>query len=186
MGTRYFPFIEFCGVAGTALIVGVGGLFADQRIVTVGTVAAFVLYLNSLFEPVQQLSQLYNTLQQAGAAMKKLVGLLDTPPRIAERSGAVDLPCTGVLEVDDVSFRYGDGPLLLRHVSISVRDRERLALVGPTGAGQSTLAKLMSPFSDPAQRTVRFGGVSLIDATLAPLRERLIVVPHDGFLFAGT
>jgi ATP-binding cassette, subfamily B, bacterial len=186
ISTRYFPFIEFCGVAGTALIIGVGGLFADQRIVTVGTVAAFVLYLNSLFEPVQQLSQLYNTLQQAGAAMKKLVGLLDTQPRIAERTGAVDLPPTGVLEVDDVSFRYGDGPLVLRNVSVSVGDGERLALVGPTGAGKSTLAKLMSRFYDPAEGSVRFGGVPLTDVTLASLRERIIVVPQEGFLFAGT
>jgi ATP-binding cassette subfamily B protein len=186
IGTRYFPFIEFCGVAGTALIIGVGGLFADQRIVTVGTVAAFVLYLNSLFEPVQQLSQLYNTLQQAGAAMKKLVGLLDTAPKIAERPGAVDLPPTGALEVEDVSFRYGDGPLVLRHVSVTVGDGERLALVGPTGAGKSTLAKLMSRFYDPAEGSVRFGGVPLTDATLASLRERIVVVPQEGFLFAGT
>jgi ATP-binding cassette subfamily B protein len=186
IGTRYFPFIEFCGVAGTALIIGVGGFFADQRIVTVGTVAAFVLYLNSLFEPVQQLSQLYNTLQQAGAAMKKLVGLLDTVPRIAERPGAVDLPSNGVLDVADVSFRYGDGPLVLRHVSVSVGDGERLALVGPTGAGKSTLAKLMSRFYDPAEGSVSFGGVPLTDVTLASLRERIIVVPQEGFLFAGT
>jgi ATP-binding cassette subfamily B protein len=186
IGTRYFPFIEFCGVAGTALIIGVGGFFADQRIVTVGTVAAFVLYLNSLFEPVQQLSQLYNTLQQAGAAMKKLVGLLDTVPRIAERPGAVDLPSSGVLDVADVSFRYGDGPLVLRHVSVSVGDGERLALVGPTGAGKSTLAKLMSRFYDPAEGSVSFGGVPLTDVTLASLRERIIVVPQEGFLFAGT
>jgi ATP-binding cassette, subfamily B, bacterial len=186
IGTRYFPFIEFCGVAGTALIIGVGGFFADQRIVTVGTVAAFVLYLNSLFEPVQQLSQLYNTLQQAGAAMKKLVGLLDTVPRIAERPGAVDLPSNGVLAVADVSFRYGDGPLVLRHVSVSVGDGERLALVGPTGAGKSTLAKLMSRFYDPAEGSVSFGGVPLTDVTLASLRERIIVVPQEGFLFAGT
>lgn len=186
IGTRYFPFIEFCGVAGTALIIGVGGLFADQRIVTVGTVAAFVLYLNSLFEPVQQLSQLYNTLQQAGAAMKKLVGLLDTQPKIAERPGAVDLPPIGALEVEDVSFRYGDGPLVFRHVSVTVGDGERLALVGPTGAGKSTLAKLMARFYDPAEGGVRFGGVPLADATLASLRERVIVVPQEGFLFAGS
>lgn len=186
IGTRYFPFIEFCGVAGTALIIGVGGLFVDQGIITVGTVAAFVLYLNSLFEPVQQLSQLYNTLQQAGAAMKKLVGLLDTEPKIGERRGAVDLPRTGALEVDDVSFRYGDGPLVLRHVSVSVGDGERLALVGPTGAGKSTLAKLMVRFYDPAEGQVRFGGVGLADATLASLRQRIIVVPQEGFLFAGT
>ena len=89
---RYFPFVEYLGVIGVATIVGVGGLFADQGIVTVGTVAAFVLYLNNLFEPIQQLSQLYNTVQSAGAALNKLFGVLDTPPSIAERPGAVDLP----------------------------------------------------------------------------------------------
>jgi ATP-binding cassette, subfamily B, bacterial len=125
-------------------------------------------------------------LQQAGAAMKKLVGLLDTVPRIAERPGAVDLPSNGVLDVADVSFRYGDGPLVLRHVSVSVGDGERLALVGPTGAGKSTLAKLMSRFYDPAEGSVSFGGVPLTDVTLASLRERIIVVPQEGFLFAGT
>jgi ATP-binding cassette subfamily B protein len=186
ISTRYFPFVEFCGVAGTAVIVGIGGLFVDQRLVTVGTVAAFILYLNNLFEPVQQLSQLYNTLQQSGAAMKKLIGLLDTEPQIAERPGALDLPARGVLEVEDVSFRYGDGPLVLQHVSVAVGDGERLALVGPTGAGKSTLAKLMSRFYDPAEGQVRFAGVALADATLASLRERIIVVPQEGFLFAGT
>lgn len=186
ISTRYFPFIEFCGVGGIALIVGIGGWFADQKIVTVGTVAAFVLYLNNLFEPVQQLSQLYNTLQQAGAALKKLIWLIDTPPKISERTGAVDLPMEGTLEVDDVSFRYGDGPLVLHDVSVRVPHGERLALVGPTGAGKSTLAKLMCRFYDPAVGTVRFGGTDLRDATLASLRERIIVVPQEGFLFAGT
>jgi ATP-binding cassette subfamily B protein len=186
IATRYFPFIEYCGVGGTALIVGLGGLFADQGIVTVGTVAAFILYLNNLFEPVQQLSQLYNTLQQAGAAMKKLVNLLDTAPKIAEAPGAVDLALEGSLEVDRVSFRYGAGPLVLQDVSVTVEHGERLALVGPTGAGKSTLAKLMCRFYDPATGAVRFGGVSLADATLASLRERIVVVPQEGFLFAGT
>jgi ATP-binding cassette subfamily B protein len=186
IATRYFPFIEYCGVAGTALIVGLGGLFADQRIVTVGTVAAFVLYLNNLFEPVQQLSQLYNTLQQAGAALKKLVNLLDTEPQVTEAPDAVDLPPDGALEVDGVSFRYGRGPLVLQDVSVTVPHGERLALVGPTGAGKSTLAKLMCRFYDPAAGAVRFGGRSLTDATLASLRERIVVVPQEGFLFAGT
>ena len=114
ISTKYFPFVEFMGVIGIALIVGVGGLFVDQEIVTVGTVAAFVLYLNNLFEPVQQLGQLYNTLQQAGAALLKLFGLLDTRASIAERPGAVDLPERGAIDVDAVSFRYADGPLVLQ------------------------------------------------------------------------
>lgn len=186
IATKYFPFVEFCGVAGIAIIVGVGGLFVDQNIVTVGTVAAFVLYLNQLFEPVQQLSQVYNTLQSAGAALHKLFDLLDTPASIGERAGAVDLPPQGALCVDAVTFKYATGPDVLHDVSLSVAPGERVALVGPTGAGKSTLAKLICRFYDPGAGTVSFGGVDLRDATLASLRERIVVVPQEGYLFAGT
>jgi ATP-binding cassette, subfamily B, bacterial len=186
ISTRYFPFVEFNGVIGIALIVGVGGLFVDQGIVTVGTVAAFVLYLNNLFEPVQQLSQLYNTLQQAGAALHKLFGLLDTRPSIRERPGAVDLPRQGALEVDHISFAYASDHDVLHEVTLRVAPGERLALVGPTGAGKSTLAKLIARFYDPRVGTVAFGGVDLVDATLRSLRERIAVVPQEGYLFAGT
>ncbi|HZP28654.1 MAG TPA: ABC transporter ATP-binding protein [Acidimicrobiia bacterium] len=186
ISTRYFPFVEFCGVIGIAIIVGIGGLFVDQNIVTVGTVAAFVLYLNNLFEPVQQLSQLYNTVQSAGAALNKLFELLDTEPSIRERPGAIDLPERGVLSVDDVSFAYVGRDDVLRHVSLTVTPGERIALVGPTGAGKSTLAKLIARFYDPREGVVRFGGVDLRDATIKSLRERIVVVPQEGFLFAGT
>ena len=186
IATKYFPFVEFCGVAGIAIIVGVGGLFVDQNIVTVGTVAAFVLYLNQLFEPVQQLSQVYNTLQSAGAALHKLFDLLDTPASIGERAGAVDLPEQGALCVDAVTFKYATGPDVLHDVSLTVAPGERVALVGPTGAGKSTLAKLICRFYDPGAGTVSFGGVDLRDATLASLRERIVVVPQEGYLFAGT
>ena len=186
IATRYFPVVEYAGVVGIAIIVGIGGLFVDQHIVTVGTVAAFVLYLNYLFEPVQQLSQLYNVLQSAGAALHKLFGLLDTPASIGERAGAVDLPLQGALEVDGVSFAYGDGPTVLHDVSITVASGERLALVGPTGAGKSTLAKLIARFYDPREGAVSFGGTDLRDGTIQSLRERIVVVPQEGYLFAGT
>jgi ATP-binding cassette subfamily B protein len=186
IATRYFPFVEFCGVAGIAVIVGIGGLFVDQRILTVGTVAAFVLYLNNLFEPVQQLSQVYNTIQSAGAALHKLFDLLDTPATIGERPGAIDLPEDGALDVHGVSFAYGSGPEVLHEVSVRVAPGERLALVGPTGAGKSTLAKLIARFYDPAQGTVSFGGTDLRDATIASLRKRIVVVPQEGYLFAGS
>jgi ATP-binding cassette subfamily B protein len=182
---RYFPFVEYLGVLGVAMIVGIGGWFTDQGIVTVGTVAAFVLYLNNLFEPIQQLSQIYNTVQSAGAALNKLFGVIDTKPSIAERSGAVDLPATGAIVVDDVSFGYGT-ELVLRDVTLEIAPGERLALVGPTGAGKSTLAKLIARFYDPREGAVRFGGVDLRDATLASLRHRIVVVPQEGFLFTGT
>jgi ATP-binding cassette, subfamily B, bacterial len=185
ISAKYFPIVELAGVTGIALIVGVGGGFVSADIITVGTVAAFVLYLNNLFEPIQQLSQLYNTLQQAGAALQKLFELLDERPSIAERPGAVDLPEQGGLELEHVSFGYRDHDVL-HDVSLSVPVGERLALVGPTGAGKSTLAKLIARFYDPRQGRVDYGDVDLRDATLRSLRERIVVVPQEGFLFAGT
>jgi ATP-binding cassette subfamily B protein len=198
ISAKYFPFVEFTGVLGIAVVVGMGGLFVDQGIITVGTVLAFVLYLNSLFEPIQQLSQLYNTVQSAGAALNKVFGLLDTDGTVMEKPGAVDLPDRGEIEVVNASFAYGGGPpdtdgvqhpvgpLVLRDVSLTVHPGERVALVGPTGAGKSTLAKLMVRFYDPREGTVSFGGVDLREATFASLRERIVVVPQEGFLFAGT
>jgi ATP-binding cassette subfamily B protein len=185
ISAKYFPIVELAGVTGIALIVGVGGGFVSADIVTVGTVAAFVLYLNNLFEPIQQLSQLYNTLQQAGAALQKLFELLDERPSIAERPGAVDLPEQGGLELEHVSFGYGDHDVL-HDVSLQVPLGERLALVGPTGAGKSTLAKLIARFYDPREGRVDYGDVDLRDATLRSLRERIVVVPQEGFLFAGS
>src|SRR6266511_3936516 len=186
ISSRYFPFVEFAGVAGTALIIGVGGWFVERDIVTVGTVAAFVLYLNNLFEPVQQLSQLYNLVQQSGAALQKLFELLDTRTSISERPGAIDLPDGGALQVEHVTFGYGGGEPVLHDVTLPVAPGERVALVGPTGAGKSTLAKLIARFYDPREGRVRFGGVDLRDATLRSLRQQIVVVPQEGFLFAGT
>ena len=186
ISTRYFPFMEGLGIAATAAIVGLGGYFASESIVSVGTVAAFVLYLNNLFEPVQQLSQQYNIVQSAGAAMKKLFGVLDVEPTIAERAGAVDLPADGALDVSGVSFVYGSGADVLHDVSLRIGQGERLALVGPTGAGKSTLAKLVVRFYDPRAGSISMGGVDLRDATLRSLRDRIVVVPQEGFLFTGT
>jgi ATP-binding cassette subfamily B protein len=186
ISTRYFPFMESLGITATALIIGLGGLFADQGLVSVGTVAAFVLYLNNLFEPVQQLSQQYNIVQSSGAALHKLFELLDVVPSISERPGAVDLPARGKIDVDHVSFAYGENTDVLHDVSLTIAPGERLALVGPTGAGKSTLAKLVVRFYDPRVGSVSMGGVDLRDATLRSLRERIVVVPQEGFLFTGT
>lgn len=183
----YVPVIEFSGHVTTAIAIGVGGWMATRDIVTVGTVALFVLTLSNLFEPIQQLSQLFNQLQSAGAALQKLFVLLDTPVDVDERPGAVDLPPTGVIEVDDVVFRYApEGDAVLANVNLRIEPGERLALVGPTGAGKSTLAKLIARFYDPVEGSVRFGGVDLRDATLRSLRQRVAVVPQEGFLFHGT
>jgi ATP-binding cassette, subfamily B, bacterial len=183
----YIPVIEFAGLGTTAAVVGIGGWMVANDTVTLGTVTFFVLTLSNLFEPVQQLSQLFNVLQSAGAALNKLFELLDTRVDVAERPGAVDLPATGELEVDRVCFSYGaDQPEVLSDVSLRLSPGERLALVGPTGAGKSTLAKLMSRLYDPTAGAVRLGGVDLRDARLRSLRDRIVVVPQEGFLFAGS
>ena len=186
ISAKYFPVVEYAGVAGTAVIIGYGGWLSTHEIVTVGTVAAFVLYLNSLFEPINQLSQLYNVVQSAGAAMAKIFGVLDTRPSVRERPGAVDIPSLAEVDVDHVTFAYGDNDPVLRDVSLQIHPGERVAFVGPTGAGKSTLAKLIARFYDPQEGVVRVGGVDLRNATLSSLRHRVVVVPQEGFLFAGT
>jgi ATP-binding cassette subfamily B protein len=187
VSTWYFGLVEFSGIAAAALIVGIGGWLVHRDVVSLGTVVAFVLLLANLFDPVQQLSQLYNTLQSAGAALLKLYGILDSEPEIAEVADAVVLPHTGDLEVRNVSFSYaGADRLALDDVSVTVHHGERLALVGPTGAGKSTLAKLMSRLYDPTTGSVLFAGIDLRNATISSLRQQIVVVPQEGFLFDGT
>ena len=182
----YLPVIEGASLACTALVVGLGGHLVADGSLTVGTVAFFVLTLSNLFEPVQQLSQLFNTVQSSGAALNKLFDLLDTPPDLAEAPDAVDLPDRGELRVEHLSFAYGTGDPVLRDVSLTLAAGEKLALVGPTGAGKSTLAKLMARLYDPTDGTVTFAGTDLRRANVHSLRTRITVVPQEGFLFAGT
>jgi ATP-binding cassette, subfamily B, bacterial len=179
----YLPVIELAAWGTTALALGFGGWWVHEGWLTVGTVAFFVLALSNLFEPVQQLSQLFNMVQSAGAGLHKLFELLDEPIEVDERPGAIDLPARGDVVVDDVSFAYGDGPPVLRDVSLRIPSGSRLALVGPTGAGKSTLAKLVARLYDPTDGRVSLGGVDLRDATLETLRRRVVVVPQEGFLF---
>jgi len=170
-----------------ALIVGLGAYFASDGAVTVGIVTAFVLYLNNLYEPIQQLTQVFNTLQQAAAALHKLYGLLDTPFDLVEPDAPKQLPASGDLVVDHVGFRYAPAlPQVLRDVSLMLESGRRLVLVGPTGAGKSTLAKLMARFYDPTEGTISFGGVDLRDVDEASLRTAIVVIPQEGFLFTGT
>ncbi|MFN5602869.1 MAG: ABC transporter transmembrane domain-containing protein, partial [Acidimicrobiaceae bacterium] len=150
VSTWYFGLIEFAGIASSALIVGVGGWLVHRGTVSLGTVVAFVLLLANLFDPVQQLSQLYNTLQSAAAALHKLFGILDAVPDVNESDSPVSLPATGDVEVRDISFTYASGSQpALSNVSVTLTAGTRLALVGPTGAGKSTLAKLMARLYDP-------------------------------------
>ena len=185
VSTWYFGLVEALGIFSTGLAIGIGGWLVGRGDVTIGTVIAFVLLLAQLFEPVQQLSQLYNTVQSSAAALDKLFTILDTEPDI--EGGDHELPERGDLVVDGVGFRYPNTETaVLGDVSISVADGERLALVGPTGAGKSTVAKLMARLYDPTVGTISFGGIDLRAATLDSLRRRIVVVPQEGFLFGGS
>ena len=192
ISTWYFGLVEFAGIAATGAIIGVGGWLVHRDSVTIGTVTAFVLLLANLFDPVQQLSQLYNTVQSSTAALHKLIGIIDTVPDVAEVEQTTELPSRGAIVVDKVTFGYaGSDRPALGDISISVADGERLALVGPTGAGKSTLAKLMARLYDPSAvdgvtGSVSFGGVDLRLSSMSDLRRRIIVVPQEGFCFGGT
>ncbi|MGH8995742.1 MAG: ABC transporter ATP-binding protein [Acidimicrobiales bacterium] len=185
---RFFPIVEFTNALAMAVIIGFGALLVHWHRTNIGTVSTFVLFLAYLIDPIQQFSQLFNLVQQSGAAMKKIFGLLDTEPTVSERPGAVELPAKGGLVVAAVSFAYrpGETETVLSDVSITVSPAERIALVGPTGAGKSTLAKLMARFYDPVEGSVSYAGVNLADATFASVRHRIAVVPQEGFLFHGT
>lgn len=182
----YLPIVEFAGVATTALALGVGGWMLHDGRISLGTVVAFILLLSTVFEPVQQLSQLFNMVQSATASLHKLYGLIDEEIDINEHPGSVDLPSGEAITIEDLGFSYSGGEPVLSGVELMIAPGERIAFVGPTGAGKSTLAKLIARFYDPTQGTVRVGGTDLRDATIRSLRDEIVVVPQEGYLFSGT
>jgi ATP-binding cassette subfamily B protein len=158
--------------------------------VTIGVLASFVFYLQSFFDPIQQLSQLYTTYQSGMAALDKIFELLDQKREIADRPDAVDLPrVQGEIRFDDVTFAYGSdegGARALDHVSLEIPPGQTVALVGATGAGKSTFAKLIARFHDPTSGRVLVDGHDLREVTERSLRSQLGVVPQEGYLFSGT
>ncbi len=187
LGGLYFPFVDFLSSVATAVVLGFGGyLFFDGE-VTLGTLFAFVLYLSNFFDPVQQLSQLYNTFLSATAALDKITDVLDEEPQVVDRPGAGDLPSiAGHVRFERVRFTYATGPEVLHGVDLDVPAGTTVALVGHTGAGKSTIAKLLARFYDPVEGSVTIDGVDLRDVRQESLRRQLGVVPQEGFLFAGT
>ncbi|MEM7287768.1 MAG: ABC transporter ATP-binding protein [Actinomycetota bacterium] len=182
----YLPIIEFAGAVTTAFALGVGGWMVRDGQLTLGTVAAFILILQSMFGPVQQLSQLFNLVQSGTASLNKIYGLLDEDLEQHDAPSALDLGDDGSIDIDHVSFAYGDGPRVLDDVDLRIAPGERVAFVGPTGAGKSTVAKLVARFYDPTEGAVRVGGVDLRESSAASRRRNITVVPQEGFLFSGT
>jgi len=171
----------------TAAILLYGGNQVLDGAVSIGVLASFVFYLQSFFDPIQQLSQLYTTYQAGMAALDKIFDLLDEEPEISDADGAIELPAVrGEIRFEGVDFTYGSGALALEDVSLAVPPGQTVALVGATGAGKSTLAKLVARFHDPTRGRVLIDGHDLRDVTEHSLRSQLGVVPQEGFLFSGT
>jgi ATP-binding cassette subfamily B protein len=184
----YFPFVDFLSAVATAIVLGYGGYLVFDGNMTVGTLFAFVGYLSNFFDPVQQLSQLYNTFLSAVAALDKITDVLDEEPEVRDHPGAVDLPhVTGDVRFENVRFGYGtEGVEVLHDISLDVPAGTTVALVGHTGAGKSTIAKLLARFYEPRAGRITIDGHDLNDVTQESLRRQLGVVPQEGFLFAGT
>ncbi len=180
----FFPMIAFAQSLALAAVLVFGGYLHHHGRVSVGTIIAFALYLISLFDPVARLGDWFSELQSGRAALAKIVGLLETPVTVA--GGATILPATGQLVADRLTFAYDGNPPAVTEVSLTVEPGEHLALVGATGAGKSTLAKLLVRAYDANEGTVHFGGVDLREAPLVELRRRLVFVPQEGHLFSGT
>ena len=153
----------------------------------VGELTAFVLFVNTFFAPIQQMVQLYNTYQQGQSGLQKISDILSTEPSIAESPDASPLPpIEGQITFESVTFSYADGPEVLRSVDLSIAPGETFAFVGPTGAGKSTMAKLITRFYDPVSGVVSIDGIDLKEVSIDSLRTQLGVVPQEPFLFHGT
>jgi ABC-type multidrug transport system fused ATPase/permease subunit len=208
LNAAYFPAVELLSAIGTAVILLYGGYQALEGAIAIGVVVAFVGYLQTFFDPIQQISQLYTTYQQGMAALDKIFDLLDTEPEMVDRDDAIDPGrLRGEIALEDVSFSYAGGPesgegtgpgeardpradgaleWALRDVDLHVPAGQTLALVGETGAGKSTLAKLVARFYDPQRGRVLVDGHDVRELRSSALRGQLGIVPQEGFLFSGT
>ena len=182
----FFPAVEFLGIASTALAILIGAHLVADDTLTIGTLIAFIGLLQLLFQPLQELSELYGQVQSAGAAMGKISTVLDASPDIEDRPDALPLDhVEGRLDLDGVTFAYGDEPVL-HDVELHVPAGGCVAIVGESGGGKSTTARLVSRFYDPSEGSVRVDGHDLRDVRLESYRRRLGIVLQEPFLFAGT
>ena len=187
LNAAYFPGVELLSALATAGILFYGGVQAVEGDITIGVLVAFLAALNNFFDPIQQLSQLYTTYQAGMAALDKIFELLDEEPDLVDAPDAIDLPrIKGEIVLDDVTFTYGTGYNALDGVSLTVPPGQTVALVGTTGAGKSTLAKLVARFYDPTSGRVLVDGRDLREVTAASLRSQMGIVPQEAFLFSGT
>ncbi|WP_193610617.1 ABC transporter ATP-binding protein [Nocardioides lijunqiniae] len=183
----FMPGIRLIGNITIAVVLLYGGYLAYHGEVTVGVLAAFLLYLRQFFEPMMEISQFYNTFQSASAALDKLAGVLREEPSVPEPEHPTTLTdAQGELRFDDVRFSYVDDRPVLPGLDLTVPAGQTIALVGTTGAGKTTLAKLATRFYDPDEGRILLDGVDLRDLTSDNLREAVVMVTQENYLFSGT
>jgi ATP-binding cassette subfamily B multidrug efflux pump len=183
----FLPSVEFLGMLATGIVLWVGGLSVAQGELTLGVVVAFLAYVNRFFQPIQELSQLYTTMQAAMAGGERVLELLDTRPEIEDRPGALEMPTIlGQVELRDVSFAYRGDTRVLHDVDLLVEAGQTVALVGPTGAGKTSIANLVARLYEVTEGAVLIDGVDVRDVTQHSLRRQMGLVPQDPFLFSGT
>ena len=188
LSALFFPGVDFIGALATALVVGVGGWLVLGDALTAGTLVAVVLYVERFFDPIRELAQRYNTFQATMAASERLFELLDLEPDMVDAPGAVPLPqIQGEVEFKDVSFAYRqEGRSVLKNINLRAEPGDRIALVGETGAGKSTIIRLLSRFYDVTDGALTIDGHDVREVTSDSLRQQLGIVLQDTFLFTGT
>ena len=182
----YFPAVGLLSNVGTAIVFGYGGWLYIQGDVGLGTLVAFTGYLSNFFDPVQQLSQLYNTFLAASAALDKIFDVMDVEPKLVDAPDAIDIDIDGVVDFDDVHFGYRADREVLHGLTLHAAAGQTVALVGHTGAGKSTIVKLLARFYDPTSGAIKIDGHDLRKVKQSSLRRQIGIVPQEGFLFATT
>ncbi len=186
LGAVYGPSVQFVGRLMTALVLGYGGYLVLDHRMTVGVLAAFLLYLRQFFAPMEELSQFYNLFQAAAAALEKLSGVLEEAPSVPEPATPTPLAhASGRLVFDGVRFAYRDRTVL-HHLDLTIPAGQTVALVGATGAGKTTIARLAARFWDPSNGEVSLDGVDLRALSTTDLRRAVITVTQENFLFSGS
>jgi ATP-binding cassette subfamily B protein/subfamily B ATP-binding cassette protein MsbA len=184
----FSPSVDMLGAIATGLVVWLGGTAVLGQTITAGVLVAFILYIDRFFEPIRDLSRRYDALQSTMIGWERIMGLMDTPIEVQDVPGAGELPIIqGEVSFEHVSFHYSDDLApILTDIDLHIRPGETVALVGETGAGKTTLVKLLSRFHDPTEGHILVDGHNLCSVTQASLRRQMGVVLQDPFLFNGT
>ena len=184
----FLPAIEFLGILATAIVLWFGGRAVGSGMVTLGVLVAFLSYVTRFFQPVQELSRMFTTLQSAMAGGEQVVKLLDTVPDVLDRPDAINLPdIVGSVKFEHVSFRYRpDLPEILHDICLDILPGQTVALVGPTGAGKTSIGNLIARFYDVTDGAVLIDGIDVRTVKQSQLHRQIGLVPQDSFLFSGT